>query len=131
MRKSENNMETKQHAIKIRYIKVEIKEDLKKIRLNKWKLKKKKPWKSVGHIKSSLKRKVQRGTVLTQGTRNISNKQPKLPSRVTIQRRISRAHIQQKEGNKISEDANFLKTKRKETIEKICETKRFFGKAFI
>lgn len=42
MRKSENNMETKQHAIKIRYIKVEIKEDLKKIHQNKWKLKKKK-----------------------------------------------------------------------------------------
>ena len=30
MRKSENNVETKQHAIKIRWIKVEIKEDLKK-----------------------------------------------------------------------------------------------------
>ena len=41
MRKSENNMENKQHAIKIWYIKVEIKEDVKKIHQNKWKLKKK------------------------------------------------------------------------------------------
>ena len=53
----------------------------------------------MGYSKSSSKREVQSNTGLPQETRNISNKQPKLPSKRIRKRITNKTQSQQKEGN--------------------------------
>ena len=49
--------------------------------------------------KSSYKREVYNNTILPQETRKTSNKQAKLASKTTRERRMNKASSQQKEGN--------------------------------
>jgi len=61
--------------------------------------------KPMGCSKSSSKRKAYRHTGLPQKPRNISNKEPNLPSK-GIRKRTSQAQGQQKEGNNKDQRGN-------------------------
>ena len=68
------------------WITEDIKEEIKKIPRGKWQGKHNNP-KPIGLSKNSFKREVYRNKILPQETRKISNKQPNIIPKATIERR--------------------------------------------
>ena len=73
---------------------------------------KKNQTKSVGYSKSNSQREVQSDTGPPQNIRKISNKQPNLPSKRILKRRINKTSSKQREGN----NKDLLKSNRKKSI---------------
>ena len=66
----------------------------------------------MGHSKSSSKRKISIDTSLPQKIRKISNKQPKLTTKATRQRRTNKTQSRRKEIIKIRGEINEIETKK-------------------
>ena len=81
----------------------------------------------MGCSKSSSKREVYSNTILHQGARKISNRQPKFTPKTTGKRRTEKNKISRRKGIiKISAEIN--EKEMKETIVKIKKTKSWFFK---
>ena len=79
----------------------------------------------MGCSKSSSKREVYSNTILPQGTRKISNKQPNLTPKAIRERRTKKPKVnRRKEIIKIRSEIN--EKEMKETIAKINKTKNWF-----
>ena len=78
----------------------------------------------MGYSKSSSKKEIYSNAILSQGTRQISNKQPILTPKATSVRRINKTQSQWKERNHNDKSKkNEIETKK--TTVKINETKRW------
>ena len=83
----------------------------------------------MGCSKSSSKREVYSNTILPQGTRNISDKQPNLTPKASRERRTKTPKVSRRKGIiKIRAEINEIETKK--TIAKINKTKKI-GRAHV